>query len=294
MSNVSGETPTAGIPVGQLPSSVAVTPDGSHAYVTNAQSGSVSVIDLAMRTVSATIDMPPVQITGKSFSSPSAVAINPTGRHAYVVGLIDGGIRRIETATNTLDPCKIEGHIGIGFPGGFAISSDGRLGYAADQSMGGLRVIDLANNTATEKWIMLNDSAPRAVAITPDGRSLYTTTFGCSVVVVDTGSGNVVGHDIIIGCDPAGVDVTRDGRRLLVVNATEIIDDTVSTISVINTATNKVVGSEVSLGLPAGTTALGIAIIDDERDTCITCWDKQSGLGTIRIIPTLTILEQVP
>ncbi|MGH3606599.1 MAG: YncE family protein [Pseudonocardiaceae bacterium] len=243
MSNVSGETPTAGIPVGQLPSSVAVTPDGSHAYVTNAQSGSVSVIDLAMRTVSATIDMPPVQITGKSFSSPSAVAINPTGRHAYVVGLIDGGIRRIETATNTLDPCKIEGHIGIGFPGGFAISSDGRLGYAADQSMGGLRVINLANNTATEKWIMLNDSAPRAVAITPDGRSLYTTTFGCSVVVVDTGSGNVVGHDIIIGCDPAGVDVTRDGRRLLVVNATEIIDDTVSTISVINTATNKVFGS---------------------------------------------------
>ena len=53
-----------------------------------------------------------------------------------------------------------------------------------------------------------------------------------------------------------------------------IIDDTVSTISVINTATNKVVGSEVSLGLPAGTTALGIAIIDDEGDTCITCWDS--------------------
>jgi len=53
MNNVSGETSTAGIPVGQLPSSVAVTPDGSH---------------------------------------------------AYVVGLIDGGIRRIETATNTLEP----------------------------------------------------------------------------------------------------------------------------------------------------------------------------------------------
>jgi len=73
-----------------------------------------------------------------------------------------------------------------------------------------------------------------------------------------------------------------------------IIDDTVSTISVINTATNKVVGSEVSLGLPAGTTALGIAILDDEGDTCITCWDSRAGLGTIRIIPTLTILEQVP
>jgi len=210
MNNVSSETSTAGIPVGQLPSSVAVTPDGSH---------------------------------------------------AYVVGLIDGGIRRIETATNTLDPSKIEGHIGVGFSEGFAISSDGRLGYAADQSMGGLRVIDIENNTATDKWIMLNDSAPRAVAITPD---------------------------------PASVDFTRDGRRLLVVNASGIIDDTVSTISVINTATNKVVGSEVSLGLPAGTTALGIAIIDDEGDTCITCWDSRAGLGTIRIIPTLTILEQVP
>ncbi len=42
----SSATPvTATIPTGKFPTGVAVTPDGRHAYVTNSNSDSVSVID---------------------------------------------------------------------------------------------------------------------------------------------------------------------------------------------------------------------------------------------------------
>ncbi|MGQ0776973.1 MAG: TIR domain-containing protein [Pseudonocardiales bacterium] len=43
---------TATIPVGDYPSGVAVSPDGRHAYITNRDSGSVSVIDIECRLIS--------------------------------------------------------------------------------------------------------------------------------------------------------------------------------------------------------------------------------------------------
>ena len=70
------------IPVGALPSAVAVSPDGSSVYVTNfgspfnqGASDTVSVIDTATNTVTATI---PVG------SNPHGVAVSPDGTHAYV------------------------------------------------------------------------------------------------------------------------------------------------------------------------------------------------------------------
>ncbi|MEV6183330.1 YncE family protein, partial [Streptomyces sp. NPDC052015] len=48
-------TNTVTIPVGDSPVRVAITPDGSHAYVTNSASDDVSVIDTATNTVTTTI-----------------------------------------------------------------------------------------------------------------------------------------------------------------------------------------------------------------------------------------------
>jgi YVTN family beta-propeller protein len=54
---------------------VAVSPDGRHAYITNLNANSVSVIDTGSNTVSATI---PIGI------HPHGVALSPDGRHVYV------------------------------------------------------------------------------------------------------------------------------------------------------------------------------------------------------------------
>ncbi len=83
-------TVVATIPVGQGPWEVAITPDGTRAYVTNAFSNTVSVIDTATNTVVATI---PVGALG--------VAITPDGTRAYVTNG-SSAVSVIDTATNTV------------------------------------------------------------------------------------------------------------------------------------------------------------------------------------------------
>ena len=69
---------------------VAVTPDGKHAYVTNG-SVTVSVIDTATNTVVATV---PVG------SFPFGVAVTPDGKHAYVTNNGSSNVSVIRTAPN--------------------------------------------------------------------------------------------------------------------------------------------------------------------------------------------------
>jgi YVTN family beta-propeller protein len=52
-----------------------VSPDGTRAYVTNQNSGSVSVINTATNTVVTTLN---------GFNSPRSVAVSPDGTRAYV------------------------------------------------------------------------------------------------------------------------------------------------------------------------------------------------------------------
>src|ERR1700736_5986235 len=66
---------TVTLPVGSLPSEVAVAPDGKHAYVPNNGSNTVSVIDTATNAVVAAVPV------GRS---PYGVAVTPDGTHAYV------------------------------------------------------------------------------------------------------------------------------------------------------------------------------------------------------------------
>ncbi|MDI9916858.1 beta-propeller fold lactonase family protein, partial [Rhodococcus sp. IEGM 1379] len=75
-------TATGTIP-GANPYGVAITPDGSHAYVTNLGSASVSVIETATNTVTGTI---PVG------QSPYGMAITPDGTRAYVANYDSGTV----------------------------------------------------------------------------------------------------------------------------------------------------------------------------------------------------------
>ena len=68
-------TVIATIPVGDTPCGVAVSPDGTRAYVTNLVDDTVSVIDTATNTVTATI---PVG------DGPDGVAVSPDGTRVYV------------------------------------------------------------------------------------------------------------------------------------------------------------------------------------------------------------------
>jgi len=81
--------------LGGGPCGVAVNPSGTKVYVTNNNSpGTVSVIDTATNTVTATIN------NGGIF--PYGVAVSPDGKKVYVGNNGGGTVSVIDSATNTV------------------------------------------------------------------------------------------------------------------------------------------------------------------------------------------------
>jgi YVTN family beta-propeller protein len=95
------------VPVGSFPFvGVAITPDGTHAYVANGGSNNVSVIATATNTLVATLAVG---------SGPSGVAVTPDGAHVYVANRVPNNVSVIDTATNTVEAATIPvGNLPIG------------------------------------------------------------------------------------------------------------------------------------------------------------------------------------
>ncbi|NOT56720.1 MAG: beta-propeller fold lactonase family protein, partial [Deltaproteobacteria bacterium] len=109
--NVSGTTLTkrSEVPVGRNPRCVAIHSTRNEAFVTNAESGTVSVISLATDKVVATIAVGP---------EPRPCALTPDGSLLYIGNYGQGIVRSINPATRTLVNI-----VGVGGnPGAIAIS----------------------------------------------------------------------------------------------------------------------------------------------------------------------------
>jgi YVTN family beta-propeller protein len=83
----------AEVRVGDRPQTVAITPDGRFAYVTNQGSGTVSVVDLT--SLAKVVDIP-VGI------GPFGVALTPDGGRAYIANSASNTVSIIETASNSV------------------------------------------------------------------------------------------------------------------------------------------------------------------------------------------------
>ena len=81
------------IAVGATPITVAITPNGTSAYVPNDGSNNVSVINTASNTVTATIAVQ---------ANPRGVAITPGGAFAYVSNRMANTVSVVNTATNSV------------------------------------------------------------------------------------------------------------------------------------------------------------------------------------------------
>ena len=253
------------IVVGGFPSSIAITPDGKHAYVTNFNS-SVSVIATATNTVVATIAV--------GFF-PNGIAITPDGKHAYVTNGGSNDISVIDTTSNTVSTT-------ITFPVGsvlvdVAIAPDGKHAYVTTGS--GVSVIDTASNTVVD-MIVAVDPGGHEIAITPDGKRAYMTNFNSSSVsVIDTASNTIV-DTIVVGSGPADIAITPDGRHAYVVNRLFV-----NTVSVIDTVSNTVVGT-IAVNDP-----VSVAITPDGKHAYVASFNSNS----IAVIATTsnTVLDTI-
>ena len=263
------------ITVGVQPVGVAVNPAGTRVYVTNrnpAGLSTVSVIDTATNTVIATIPI---------LSDTRGVAVNPAGTRVYVTNaLVNGSVTVIDATTNT----AIGSPIPVGpSPIGIAVNPAGTRVYVANNGFGigcAISAIDTATNIVIATIVIsgcpidFNGDGPYGVAISPDGSRVYVTTrIGFSVI--DTATNTLIGR-FAVGSGATGIAINAAGTRLYV---TQSYSST-NTVSVIDTATNAVVGSPIAVGVEPE----GIAI--DPSGTRVLVANSAS--NTVSVIDTAT------
>jgi YVTN family beta-propeller protein len=233
------------IEVGNGPKSIAISPNGRRALVTNYFGESVTVIETATRKPVGTM-IPlvgrPIQVaiapdgktayvivendehvfpidveTAKLGDSvgvgafTSAVAVNPTGTRAYV-GVAPEEIQQVETGTGKVVGSPIE--IG-GLPTAIVFSPDGKTAYVVAEGLSGIVVVNTALAQAVRE-IPLTDE-PTSIALSPDGRRLYATSEAVgTVTVVETATSQTAGSPIVVGGTPTEIALTPDGRTAYV------------------------------------------------------------------------------
>ncbi|MGA4879458.1 IPT/TIG domain-containing protein [Streptomyces lydicamycinicus] len=289
--------------MGTLPQGITLSPDGTRAYVGNRGSDTISVIDTATDTVTATIptgagpvlvalgpdgtrgyvtvaDAGLVSVLDTATNTlvtdipvgagPSMAAVTPDGTRVYVTQQADTTVSVIDTATNT-----VTGTIPVGVGGtGVVITPDGTRAYVACYSVG-VRVIDTATNTVTTT--ITTGDVPILLALSPDGARLYVTNVGSATVsVVDTAT-NAVIDAVGVSAQARFPAVTPDNAHVLVANSLP------DTVSVIDTATHTVVEN---IGVGAGPT--GLAVSPDGTHAYVV----NSEAGTISVLATTVLPDQ--
>lgn len=152
---------------------VAVTPDGTTAFVTSWSGLALKAVDLASRSVLSVSGMGDTEITSYS------VAISPDGTTAYLPNLNDGTVRVIDVRR-----MQQVGSISVGLsPTSLTFSPDGLTVFVTNIEDGQVSVIDVATRTV-RTTLELGDVGPFGIAVTPDGSTLYIAGFGNSSVVV--------------------------------------------------------------------------------------------------------------
>jgi len=284
---------TADVVLGRGPSGLAVAPDGVRAYVTDGTDGTIHVVALATMSVVATIPIPdnsPVV----DHAVPFAVAFAPNGDRAYVVGIIAGGFRIVDTASLTLTDAQLGGPVGVRSPLGIAISPNGRTAYVCDPIIGEIQPVDLEQLKTVLPMINADDSASFKVTINPAGTFLYgMSEGGCTIVPINLDTQMFVRPPIVINCDSADLCSTPDGRHLLIANRTALLAPEDSSLSVIDTATNKLLGPEIRLGLADGSRVGGIALSPDGATTYLIRRNEDAKVGNLCSLPTADIFSSI-
>ena len=205
----------ANIEVDTAPLDLAVSANGQLVYVTNSQSKSISVIDVASLTVRPRIRVP---ISGEN--GPYGVAIHPDGKRLYVTDINGNQVLIVDTARRaTVGRIDV-----IEEPRSLVISADGKRLYVSggdfgDDGGGGVAVIDTESESVVTTIRM--DGGIFRLALSPDGSRLYgTDRLNAQLVVVDVAQNRVVNTVQVLpeGEETRDLFVSRDGSRVYVTN----------------------------------------------------------------------------
>lgn len=212
---------------GSRPEEVAISPDGTRAYVNSILHNYVWVIDAnpldsQYNKVVATVTVG---------SSGRGIAVTPDGTRAYVANYDTDNLSVIDTSTET-----VSATVGLNYagPGALAITPDGTRAYVviAGGNTTGYEVRVVDTNPADSAYnSVVGDvtvgRSPQSVAITPDGTRAYVLNGGngdpSTVSVIDTNTADSTTYNQVIATISLGsvyyahsIAITPDGTRAYV------------------------------------------------------------------------------
>lgn len=279
------------------PSAVAAT--NNRVYITNRNTGTVTVYDTINNTVVRTIDVggAPDGIAVKAdgtriyvsssttdkvtvidtatglrkaelvVANPTAIAINPSGSVVYVANGSGAMVTKINTSTNkTAGTVKLTAGMTATE---LAVSADGKRIYVAGAKESGGGQISWFASTATKAIDLTpTDAAPTGLAYNSPLQAVYAVDADGKLTIY-----NVVKKEtgvLSTGHPLSGVAVTRDGSAVMVTTSTGLV----AALSTVNGATLGVTG------LGVATAEAGVALSSDGTRMFVT----DSGSGVVHAI----------
>jgi len=219
------------VPVGLMPQAIAVSPDGSQVWVTEAgpQTSTTPLYGVAVISTSSNTVVRQLGLSG----DPTDVAFSPSGRRAYVTA--SDGLHVFDVAAQR----QVAFVPGLSSPQSVAVSPDGSFLYVTETQTGQLATISTSND-AVVRTTSVGDE-PWQAAVSPNGSSVYVANPDSdSVSFVNAATGQVTQTATVAG-NPDALAVTPDGSELWVTGLDSAI------LYVVDTATGAVTG-QTNLG----------------------------------------------
>lgn len=233
------QTSTRGatVPVGKLPTEIALSPDGETAYLLNVVSSTVSMVSRASGVLTSR--------TIKAGRYPIGLAMTPSGNRVFITRHQNSGpgsVLPVRTATGVpgmaVSPSRQQGYI----LNDIATAPNGREVFAEERSVFGTWEGLLPIRTAGDRvGAPIKFARPpygiEDMAFTPDSKTLYvlsSTNKQALLTPIRTGTGKV-GRSITLSAFPDAMAMTPDGRFIY------ISDYYHGTVKVVRTSTDSVI-----------------------------------------------------
>lgn len=222
--NSEPETPVSQAAVD--PSSIALSPDGKRLYAADPSTNTVQILDPNT--------LKPVATAVPVGDDPGSLVVSPDGNHVYVTNSGDGTVSSIDTRTLRTTTRSVGAE-----PSQIVVSGDSSRVFVVTDNGANVAVL---NSALQPIRAPIPVSRAEAVAVSPDGKTLYVASLGTPSVVdvINVSNARTVGA-VPVGSDPTGMAVNQDGSRLYVTDGD-------GTVRIINTSTRTTVGAPIQAG----------------------------------------------
>jgi YVTN family beta-propeller protein len=196
------------------PAGLSVSNDGKYIYTANNTANSVSKIDISTGQIVATTQ------TGKD---PYGTLLDSKSGMLYVTNWGESSVTVLDPQTMT-----VKNTISVGLhPNAITQNPVTGMIYVANSDSDSISVIDPTHQTVTQTISVASNQGPSdgnipdALAVSPDGKTLYVANAGGNNIAVVSLSGSTPSVQGLIPTAwyPTGVLTTKDGNNLMVLNA---------------------------------------------------------------------------